>query len=169
MSNFRQFGRATGFLLSPSLDEWLPERHLARLVVEVIDGLNLSAMVKSYRGNGSASYHPRYCWGCWCTATRRGCFRAASWNERPTTSRVLRACLNPGLGPPSCLVHLQTEVPKKISLPRWDLESSSQADVLLARLRPRRQRISRIFEVVTALSRTVAMTTRSGTHSNGSL
>jgi transposase len=58
MSNFRQFDRATGFLLPPSLDEWLPERHLARFVVEVIDGLNLSAMVKSYRGSGSASYHP---------------------------------------------------------------------------------------------------------------
>jgi hypothetical protein len=35
MSNFRQFDRATGFLLPPSLDEWLPERHLARFVVEV--------------------------------------------------------------------------------------------------------------------------------------
>ena len=45
MSNFRQFDRATGFLLPPSLDEWLPERHLARFVVEVIDGLDLSAMV----------------------------------------------------------------------------------------------------------------------------
>jgi transposase len=58
MSNFRQFDRATGFLLPPSLDEWLPEQHLARFVVGVIDGLDLSAMVKSYRGSGSASYHP---------------------------------------------------------------------------------------------------------------
>jgi hypothetical protein len=58
MSNFRQFDRATGFLLLPSLNEWLPERHLARFVVEVIDGLDLSAMVKSYRGSGSAGYHP---------------------------------------------------------------------------------------------------------------
>ena len=47
MSNFRQFDRSTGFLLPPSLDEWLPERHLARFVAEVIDGLDLSAMVKS--------------------------------------------------------------------------------------------------------------------------
>src|SRR6201995_5815619 len=58
MSNFRQFDRATGFLLPPSLDEWLPEQHLARFVVEVIDGLDLSAIVKSYRGSGSAGYHP---------------------------------------------------------------------------------------------------------------
>jgi transposase len=40
------------------VDEWLPERHLARFVVEVIDGLDLSAMSNSYRGTGSASYHP---------------------------------------------------------------------------------------------------------------
>ena len=36
MSNFREFDRETGFLLPPSLDEWLPEQHLARFVVEVI-------------------------------------------------------------------------------------------------------------------------------------
>lgn len=58
MSNFRQIDRETGFLLPPSVDEWLPERHLARFVVEVIDQLDLSPMVKAYRGTGSASYHP---------------------------------------------------------------------------------------------------------------
>jgi len=58
MSNFRAIDRETGFLLPPSIDEWLPEQHLARFVVEVIDGLDLSAMVRSYRGSGSASYHP---------------------------------------------------------------------------------------------------------------
>ena len=58
MSNFRQVDRETGFLLPPSVDEWLPERHLARFVVEVIEQLDLSAMVGSYRGSGSASYHP---------------------------------------------------------------------------------------------------------------
>src|SRR4030081_543922 len=58
MSNFRPIDRDTGFLLPPSVNEWLPERHLARFVVEVIDGLDLSAMVTSYRGTGSAGYHP---------------------------------------------------------------------------------------------------------------
>jgi transposase len=58
MSNFRAIDRDTGFLLPPSIDEWLPEQHLARFVVEVIDGLDLSAMVRSYRGSGSACYHP---------------------------------------------------------------------------------------------------------------
>jgi len=31
---------------------------LARFVVELIHGLDVSAMSKSYRGAGSASYHP---------------------------------------------------------------------------------------------------------------
>ena len=58
MSNFRPVDRETGFLLPPSVEEWLPERHLARFVVEVIEQLDLSAFVKAYRGSGSASYHP---------------------------------------------------------------------------------------------------------------
>ena len=58
MSNFRPIDRTTGFLLPPSVDEWLPERHLARFVVEVIDKLDLSRMTRAYRGSGSASYHP---------------------------------------------------------------------------------------------------------------
>jgi hypothetical protein len=49
MSNFRPINRDTGFLLPPSVDEWLPQRHLARFVVEVIDGLDLSGLVKAYR------------------------------------------------------------------------------------------------------------------------
>ena len=58
MSNFRPVDRETGFLFPPSIDDWLPEKHLARFVVEVIDGLDLSGMTRSYRGSGSASYHP---------------------------------------------------------------------------------------------------------------
>jgi transposase len=58
MSNFRPTDRRTGFLMPPSVEEWLPQRHLARFVVEVVDGLDLSAMSKNYRGSGSASYHP---------------------------------------------------------------------------------------------------------------
>ena len=58
MSNFRPTDRETGFLMPPSIDEWLPEQHLARFVVEVVEGLDLRAMSRSYRGSGSASYHP---------------------------------------------------------------------------------------------------------------
>jgi transposase len=59
MSNFRLIDRDTGFLMPPSVDEWLPQRHLARFVVEVVAGLDLRAMTGSYRGSGEASYHPQ--------------------------------------------------------------------------------------------------------------
>ena len=58
MNNFRQVDRETGYLLSPSVDEWLPERHLARFVVEVVDQLDLSPFAKAYRGSGSPAHHP---------------------------------------------------------------------------------------------------------------
>jgi transposase len=58
MNNVRPIDRQTPYLLPPSVDEWLPERHLARFVVE-IDGVDVSAMSGAYRGSGSASYHPR--------------------------------------------------------------------------------------------------------------
>ena len=86
MSNFRQFDRATGFLLPPSLDEWLPEQHLARFVVEVIDGLDLSAMVKSYRGSGSASYHPALLLGLLVYGYTTGVFSSRKL-ERATYAR----------------------------------------------------------------------------------
>ena len=45
-------------LLPPSLEDWLPQDHLARFVVEVVNKLNLSELYRSYRGNGSAAYPP---------------------------------------------------------------------------------------------------------------
>jgi transposase len=58
MSNFRIIDRETKYLLPPSVDEWLPEKHLARFIGEVIGGLDLGRMSGAYRGSGSASYHP---------------------------------------------------------------------------------------------------------------
>lgn len=58
MSNFRRVDRQTAYLLPPSLDEWLPQGHLARFIVEVVDSLDLRAMESAYGGRGSAAYHP---------------------------------------------------------------------------------------------------------------
>jgi transposase len=40
------------------VDEWLPEQHLARFVVEIVEQMDLSGLEKAYRGSGSKSYHP---------------------------------------------------------------------------------------------------------------
>jgi len=55
---FHPIDRDTDFLLPPSVQEWLPEAHLARYVVDVVEQLDLSAMERAYTGKGSAAYHP---------------------------------------------------------------------------------------------------------------
>jgi transposase len=87
MSNFRDVDRQTGFLLPPSVDEWLPQRHLARFVVEVIDGLDLRALVGRYRGSGSASYHPSMLLGLLVYGYATGVF-ASRKLERATYDSV---------------------------------------------------------------------------------
>ncbi len=50
--------RDTLYLLPPSLQEWLPENHLARFVAEAIDSLDLRRLVEAYQGRGSKAHHP---------------------------------------------------------------------------------------------------------------
>lgn len=58
MSRFRPIDRATDYLLPPSVQDWLPKAHLARYVVDVVEGLDLSELERAYAGRGSDAYHP---------------------------------------------------------------------------------------------------------------
>lgn len=58
MSRFVTVDRDTAYLLPPSVDDWLPQNHLARFVVEVIDQMDLSELTRQYGGRGSDAYHP---------------------------------------------------------------------------------------------------------------
>ena len=87
MDNFRSIDRQTGYLLPPSVDEWLPEKHLARFIVEVIDGLDLRGMSGAYRGSGSASYHPRMLLGVLVYGYATGVFSSRKL-ERATYDSV---------------------------------------------------------------------------------
>ncbi len=55
---FAQVDRDTLYLLPPSTQEWLPEKHLARFVVEIVEQLNLQLLKASYSGRGSQPYNP---------------------------------------------------------------------------------------------------------------
>jgi len=49
------------YLLPPSLQDWLPEGHLARFVADVMNELDLAAIYAEYErkdGRGLAAYHP---------------------------------------------------------------------------------------------------------------
>ena len=58
---FRAFTPDQGFLLPPSLDEWLPAEHLARFVAELVDEhLDLSRILAGYtEGRGAPPYDPQ--------------------------------------------------------------------------------------------------------------
>ncbi len=58
MSRFRPIDRGTDYLLPPSVQDWLPESHLARYVVDVVEALDLSELERAYAGRGSDAYHP---------------------------------------------------------------------------------------------------------------
>lgn len=55
---FRQVDRDTLFLLPPSMEDWLPEGHLARFVVEIVGQLDLTPIKSAYSGRGSKAHHP---------------------------------------------------------------------------------------------------------------
>jgi transposase len=59
--NFRTCDLDQPFLLPPSLQDWLPESHLARFIAELVPGLDLSKIYGFYGrrdGRGKAAYHP---------------------------------------------------------------------------------------------------------------
>src|SRR5262245_3950654 len=58
MSRFVPVDRDTSYLLPPSVDDWLPDDHLARFVVEVIEQMDLRELTRKYAGRGSAAHHP---------------------------------------------------------------------------------------------------------------
>ena len=55
---FKPVDRDTPYLLPPSLQDWLPQEHLARFVVEIVDRLDLSELERAYGGRGKTPYHP---------------------------------------------------------------------------------------------------------------
>ena len=57
-ARFHPLDRDTPYLLPPSLQDWLPEGHLARFVVEMVDALDLSELEGGYEGRGKTAYHP---------------------------------------------------------------------------------------------------------------
>lgn len=61
VKTFRAFDPDQVLLLPPSLDDWLPEGHLARFVADLVDEhLDLSAIDAAYKeGRGAPPYDPR--------------------------------------------------------------------------------------------------------------
>ncbi len=105
--NFVPCDRDQQFLMPPSLDEWLPQDHLARFVIAAVDTLDLSAFYARRRvdGWGRAAYDPNmmvalliYAYATGARSSRlieRRCiedvaFRFIAANEAPDHATVAR-------------------------------------------------------------------------------
>jgi transposase len=55
---FITIDRDTPYLFPPSVQDYLPEDHLARFVAEMVDQLDMSALLGVYAGKGKKPYHP---------------------------------------------------------------------------------------------------------------
>lgn len=99
--------RSVQFLLPPSLDDWVPQDHLARFVAGTVDQLDLSGFARPHRpdGRGRRSYDPKMLLGlvllAWCEGERssrrieRLCveniaFRWITGNEVPDHTTISR-------------------------------------------------------------------------------
>jgi transposase len=59
MKHFQGAMREQGLLMPYDLMDWLPEDHLARFVVDMVDQLDLGDVYRQYQGRGKSAYDPR--------------------------------------------------------------------------------------------------------------
>ncbi len=58
MKVFKASNRNQPFLLPPSIQDWLPQEHLARFIVETVEQLDLSKIESQYNNGGKEAYDP---------------------------------------------------------------------------------------------------------------
>jgi transposase len=56
---FKPYTQAQPMLIPANLEDLIPEGHLVRVVNEMIEELDLEALVRKYKGGGTSAYHPK--------------------------------------------------------------------------------------------------------------
>jgi transposase len=56
---FKQYNQQQSLLLPPSLSDLIGEKHLVRVVNEVVESMDLTDLLNLYQGGGTTAYHPR--------------------------------------------------------------------------------------------------------------
>ncbi|MFQ5490599.1 MAG: IS1182 family transposase [Phycisphaerae bacterium] len=83
---YRPWNPDQHYLLPPSPADWLPENDLVYMVLDVVGGLNLSAITNKYEsgdGRGFPPYHPRMMVTLLLYSYTQGCF---------SSRRIMRRC-----------------------------------------------------------------------------
>lgn len=59
MSKFKPYDRQQQCLFPNSIEDFIPEGHLARIIDEIVEGFNTNQIESKYSENGQKSYHPK--------------------------------------------------------------------------------------------------------------
>lgn len=59
MAKFKPYRKDQFYLLPPSLEDYIPEGHMARLVYEIAERLDTAKIEDKYSELGQNTYHPR--------------------------------------------------------------------------------------------------------------
>jgi transposase len=55
---FKEYNQEQGWLFPPSLNEMVPENHVVRVVDRIIRKIDITPLLRNYKGGGTSSYHP---------------------------------------------------------------------------------------------------------------
>jgi transposase len=56
---FKNYHQHQSQLLPPSLEELIPEKHLVRIINQLVDSVAIKVLEEPYKGGGTTSYHPK--------------------------------------------------------------------------------------------------------------
>jgi len=59
MSKFKPYRKEQLYLLPPSLEDYVPEGHMAKFVYETVEGLDTTGIENKYSELGQNTYHPK--------------------------------------------------------------------------------------------------------------
>ena len=59
MAKFKEYPQSQIMLMPPSLEEKVPDEHLARYINKIVDELDIREIEKGYSELGCRAYHPR--------------------------------------------------------------------------------------------------------------
>lgn len=56
---FKSYSQNQDFLLPKSLHEFVEPGHMARLISDIIDEMNIDHIIETYKGGGTSAFNPR--------------------------------------------------------------------------------------------------------------
>lgn len=74
MGKFKPYTMEQGELIPTFLSEWVPDNHLARLISDIVDQLDLSKITERYSDRGEEAYHPTMLLKLWFYGYATGVF-----------------------------------------------------------------------------------------------